>query len=167
MRRGRQVTRLFALAQLVGRPQGVSIAEAADLLECMRRTVYRDLEALQASGYPLRSEPEDGGVRWRLMERFRRQHRLPLTHEELAALWVARESFQALDATVFAFGARSLLDKVREALSGEVRFPARSHAGGSGGEPRGAGLKLNLGCHRGNHRSPLTGGVQYLPRRHT
>lgn len=39
MRRGRQVTRLFALAQLVGRPQGVSIAEGVDL----------------PSGYPLHS----------------------------------------------------------------------------------------------------------------
>jgi predicted DNA-binding transcriptional regulator YafY len=121
VRRGRQVRRLFALAQLVGRPQGVSVAEAARSLACTRRTIYRDLAALEAAGYPLYSESEDGGTRWRLSDRFRRQLRLPFTHDELSALWVGREALQALDGTLFALGARSLLDKVRATLSDEVR----------------------------------------------
>jgi proteasome accessory factor B len=121
MRRGRQVTRLFSLAQMVVRPQGVSVAEAARELGCTPRTTYRDLETLQAVGYPLVQEQEDGAVRWRVMEQFRRQHRLPFTHEELTALWMAREALQALDGTPFALGARSVVDKVRETLSEEVR----------------------------------------------
>jgi predicted DNA-binding transcriptional regulator YafY len=117
VRRGRQVTRLLALAELIGRPQGISADEAARELECTRRTIYRDLEALQAAGYPLHAV----GARWRLMEHFRRQHKLPITHEELGALWVAREALEALDGTAFAAGARSLLEKVRETLSDEAR----------------------------------------------
>ncbi|MFN8549455.1 MAG: WYL domain-containing protein [Candidatus Eisenbacteria bacterium] len=121
MGRGRQVGRLLTLAQLVARPTGVSVAEAAERLECTRRTIYRDLEALQAAGYPLHSDGEDGTARWRLIEQFRRQHRLPFTHEELTALWMAREALEALDGTLFAHGARSLLEKVRETLSDDVR----------------------------------------------
>jgi proteasome accessory factor B len=99
------------------------MAEAADQLECTRRTIYRDLDVLQTLGYPLLSDADadDGGVRWRVLDGFRRQHRLPFTHEELTALWLAREALEALDGTAFALGARSLLEKVRETLSDEVR----------------------------------------------
>jgi len=48
----------------------------------------------------------------RVVDGFRRQDHLPFTHEDLTALWLARDALEALDGTVFALGARSLLEKV-------------------------------------------------------
>jgi predicted DNA-binding transcriptional regulator YafY len=120
--RGRQVIRLLNLARLVAQPGGVSVCAATRELGCTRRTVYRDLEMLQQVGYPLYSElDDDGATRWRLVDGFRHQHELMFSHEELVALWMARGALSGLEGTVFAAGARSLLEKLSASVPGSVR----------------------------------------------
>ena len=72
-RRGRGATLvrvLTLLRTLEARRSGLTIAEAVDLLNTSRRTVYRDLAALEEAGYPLTScRCSDGDVRWSLVGR--------------------------------------------------------------------------------------------------
>ena len=121
MSRGRQVTRLLRLVKLLQRPQGVSPSEDSKELGCTVRTLYRDLHALEEVGYPLYAEPDGERQRWRLVAGFRHQHALPFNHDELTALWMAREALAALGGTAFAAGARSVVEKVRATLTDDVR----------------------------------------------
>src|SRR5690606_23300303 len=64
--RGRQVIRqLTLLRALENARRGLSVGELHALVgeECVQRTIYRDIEQLQAAGFPL--EEEKG--RWRVM----------------------------------------------------------------------------------------------------
>src|SRR5665213_1800578 len=111
MGRGTQLKRNLRLIQLIARPEGVSIGEAAREFNCTPRTIYRDLDQLQQSAYPLyREESGEHGV-WKLLDGFRYRHQIPLSHDELCALWLARETLLSLEGTVFAEGAASPLEK--------------------------------------------------------
>ena len=58
----RRKSRLFALAEaLRARRTGVTAAELAERFGVTLRTIYRDLEALQDAGLPLRAERGRGG----------------------------------------------------------------------------------------------------------
>jgi predicted DNA-binding transcriptional regulator YafY len=73
MPRGNQLSRQWRLLQLIERPAGVTVDDAADELGCHRRTVWRDLRVLQDAGFPLYDEKADDGSRglWRLSPAFR------------------------------------------------------------------------------------------------
>ena len=78
MPRGNQVIRQWRLLQLVSRPAGLTIADAARELDCSGRTVWRDLADLQTAGFPIYDDRSNGsreGV-WRVEASF--QSRLPL-----------------------------------------------------------------------------------------
>ena len=54
MARGEQLARQWKIIQtLISSRMGKSATDLAEGLECGWRTVYRDLEALQAAGFPL------------------------------------------------------------------------------------------------------------------
>src|ERR671918_700298 len=53
MPRGDQLSRQWRLLQMIDRPQGVTVDDAARDLECTIRTIWRDLDALQKAGFPL------------------------------------------------------------------------------------------------------------------
>src|SRR5258708_38746853 len=58
----RRKSRLFALAEaLRARRTGVTAGELAERFGVTLRTIYRDLEALQDSGLPLRADRGRGG----------------------------------------------------------------------------------------------------------
>jgi predicted DNA-binding transcriptional regulator YafY len=58
----RRKTRLFALAEaLRARRTGVTAAQLADRFGVTLRTIYRDLEALQDAGMPIRADRGRGG----------------------------------------------------------------------------------------------------------
>ena len=56
MPRGNQLTRQWQLLQLLDRPAGVVVDDAAGELGCAVRTVWRDLQVLQAAGFPIYDE---------------------------------------------------------------------------------------------------------------
>jgi len=53
MPRGDQLSRQWRLLQLIDRPQGVTIDDAAREFACAPRTVWRDPAALQQAGFCL------------------------------------------------------------------------------------------------------------------
>ena len=85
----------------------------------MRRTVYRDLDALQYAGFPVVSEKRDGRVFYRFLESFRLGD-VPFTPDEILALAFGADLLRALEGTVFHDSIRSALGKIRAGLSPEL-----------------------------------------------
>lgn len=112
----RKKSRLFALAEaLRGRRTGVTAQELADRFGVTIRTIYRDLDALQDAGLPLRADRGRGGG-----YALDKAYQLPpinLTARE-GALLVALGRM-ALDQRLLPFSAslEAALDKVRGALT--------------------------------------------------
>jgi len=124
--RGDQLARQWRLIQLLARRRfGVGLDECAAELECNRRTVYRDLDALQYAGFPVTSEKRDGRVFYRLLESFELGE-APFTPDELLALAFGEDLLKSLAGTVFHDSIHSALAKIRTSLGPELQaFLAR------------------------------------------
>lgn len=119
MPRGDQLSRQWHLIQLIDRPQGVTVEDAARELDCAARTIWRDLEVLQQAGFPLFDEARGDGHRtvWRVDERFKRSLPLKLTLGELAALLMSRELLAPPGVSLLGPGVSSAFDKIQQVLS--------------------------------------------------
>lgn len=102
--------------------RGSSVDDLARELSVTKRTVWRDLAALQEAGFPLVDEKRDRKSIWRVM-------RLPLKSltdagmsvTEVCSLYVGRELLLTLTGTPFETGVNSLIKKVQKALSPRTR----------------------------------------------
>jgi predicted DNA-binding transcriptional regulator YafY len=118
--RGDQLARQWLLVQRLGRSRGgVGLADLAEDLGCVRRTVYRDLDALMYAGFPVVSEKRDGKVYYRFLDSFRLGD-VPFTTDEILALAFGQDLLRPLKGTVFHDSIRSALGKIRSALSSEL-----------------------------------------------
>jgi len=120
MPRNDQITRQWhLLRQLEGSP-GRSLQELVDNVPDdypkNARTVRRDLEALEAVGFPLVIERHNGQTRWRLMEGFRDIPALGFSATELMALLLSRNLLKPLEGTEIAESLNSALSKASAAL---------------------------------------------------
>ena len=80
--RGDQPARQWQLIQRLAKSHaGVGLDDLAESLGCVRRTVYRDLDALMYAGFPVVSDRRDGHVYYRFLDTFRprRRRRSPRT----------------------------------------------------------------------------------------
>jgi predicted DNA-binding transcriptional regulator YafY len=91
----------------------------AEDLECVRRTVYRDLDALMYAGFPVMSEKRDNRVFYRFTNTFRLGD-VPFTPDELLALAFSEDLLRVLEGTVFHDSIRSALAKVRAGLGPQL-----------------------------------------------
>jgi predicted DNA-binding transcriptional regulator YafY len=118
--RGDQLARQWQLIQRLARSRaGVGIEDLAEDLGCGRRTLYRDLDALQYAGFPVVSERRDGRVYYGFIDRFGLGD-VPFTPDEVLALCFGEDLLRPLEGTVFHDSVRSALGKVRAALGPEV-----------------------------------------------
>jgi predicted DNA-binding transcriptional regulator YafY len=118
--RGDQLARQWLLIQRLARSRGgVHLDDLAESLGCVRRTVYRDLDALQYAGFPVVSERRDGRVFYRFLETFRLGD-VPFTPDEILALAFGADLLRALEGTVFHDSIRAALGKIRAGLSPEL-----------------------------------------------
>jgi len=97
----------------------VGLDELAQDLDCVRRTVYRDLDALMYAGFPVVSEKRDNRVFYRFMDSFRLGD-VPFTPDELLALAFSEDLLRVLEGTVFHDSIASALSKVRAGLGPEL-----------------------------------------------
>jgi len=118
--RNDQITRQWHLLRLLEDSQGETLI---DLVESIpddypknTRTVRRDLETLEAVGFPLVIEKHNGQTRWRLMEGFRDIPALGFSATELMALLLSRHLLKPLEGTEIAESLNSALSKASSAL---------------------------------------------------
>jgi predicted DNA-binding transcriptional regulator YafY len=149
MPRGSQLTRQWRLLQLLDRPAGVAVEQAAAELGCAVRTVWRDFRVLEDAGFPIYDDRHADGRRsvWRLRDDFRRRLPLKLTLSELTALLMSRAllgpagavglpveaAFDKIAGTL-SRDALALIDRMREvigvrALGAKLQVAAAEHLG--------------------------------------
>jgi len=118
--RGEQLGRQWQLIQRLAKSRaGVALDDLARELEVVKRTVYRDLDALMLAGFPVVSEKRDGLVYYRFLETFRLGD-VPFTPDEILALAFGEDLLRVLEGTVFHDSIRSALAKIRAGLSPEL-----------------------------------------------
>jgi len=118
--RGDQLSRQWKLFQKLAHSRyGIGLDALVDELECTRRTVYRDLDALQLAGFPVISEKRDGRVHYRLVESFGIGD-VPFTPDEILALAFGEDLLRTLEGTVFHDSIHSALAKIRSGLGPEL-----------------------------------------------
>jgi len=118
--RGDQLARQWRLIQRLARSRyGVGLNDLAEDLGCVRRTVYRDLDALMFAGFPVVSEKRDGRVLYRFLDTFEIGD-TPFTADEVLALAFGEDLLRILEGTVFHDSIRSALHKIRASLGPEL-----------------------------------------------
>jgi predicted DNA-binding transcriptional regulator YafY len=118
--RGDQLARQWQLIQRLARSRyGIGLDDLAEDLGCVRRTVYRDLDALMFAGFPVVSEKRDGRVLYRFLETFKIGD-TPFTADEVLALAFGEDLLRILEGTVFHDSIRSALQKIRANLGPEL-----------------------------------------------
>lgn len=120
MARGDQLSRQWKIIQsLMASTRGRAAGDLAEELDCHKRTVYRDLEALQAAGFPLYTEQAGGRTCWSILDAQRHQMPLPLSLTELMALYFSRDMLKLLQGTAIFDSLTTLFEKVRSTLPPE------------------------------------------------
>jgi len=120
MPRNDQVTRQWHLLRLLESSRGVTLDEIITRLPAdyphHGRTVRRDLEALEAAGFPLLNERIEGRVRWRLMDGVRQAPALTFSPTELMALMISRSLLKPLAGTEIQSALESAMAKASRLL---------------------------------------------------
>ena len=120
MARGDQLARQWKIIQsLISSRQGKSVSDLAADLHCHTRTVYRDLEALQAAGFPVYTDRAGGKTLWSLLDTAKHSIPIPFSLPELMALYFSRGMMKVLKDTVFYDSLESLFDKIKSTLPPE------------------------------------------------
>jgi predicted DNA-binding transcriptional regulator YafY len=121
MARGDQLARQWKIIQaLIASRHGKSVPDLAEMVECHTRTVYRDLEALQAAGFPVTTERDGHRMIWSLLDPQRHTMPIPLSLPELMALYFGRSLAGVLKGTVFYDALESLFAKIKSLLPADV-----------------------------------------------
>jgi proteasome accessory factor B len=119
MPRGDQLARQWRLLQLIDRPAGVTVEDAASELDCTVRTVWRDVRVLEKANFPIYDERSSDGRRtvFRVTEDFKRRIPLSLTLPEVAALVMSRGLLTPLGASVLGPAVASAFDRITGVLA--------------------------------------------------
>jgi predicted DNA-binding transcriptional regulator YafY len=118
--RGDQLARQWQLIQRLAKSKaGAALDDLSEELGCVRRTVYRDLDALMFAGFPVVSERRDGRVYYRFLDTFRLGD-VPFTPDEILALAFSEDLLRTLEGTVFHDSIESALGKIRAGLGPEL-----------------------------------------------
>jgi predicted DNA-binding transcriptional regulator YafY len=122
MPRNAEVIRQWSILRDLEASRRQTIDELAARTGVTTRTIRRDLEALQASGFPLFDELIDGKRYWRLEAKaFRRLDDTGFTLAELSALYFSRTLVECLAATPFQQDVAAAFDKLSAALTPGMR----------------------------------------------
>jgi predicted DNA-binding transcriptional regulator YafY len=117
MARGDQLARQWKIFQtLVTSRYGKSVSALAKNLDCHQRTVYRDLNALEAAGFPIYVEKVDGRNLWCLLDSARKPMPMMFELPELMALYFSSDVLKVLKGTVFYDSLESFLKKVKSSI---------------------------------------------------
>ncbi|MDH5669194.1 MAG: transcriptional regulator [Nitrospira sp.] len=120
MPRNDQITRQWHLLRILESSHGTTLDELQSRLPTdysrHARTVRRDLEALEAAGFPLINERIEGTVRWRLLEGSRHAPTIAFSPTELMALVMSRALLKPLEGTHIQIALDSAMTKASSLL---------------------------------------------------
>jgi predicted DNA-binding transcriptional regulator YafY len=120
MMRGDQLSRQWRILRTVeSNKAGVTVAELAAEEGCHPRTIWRDLAAVQAAGFPLYSEKDGHTSRWSFVEGYKFLLPVPFTVTELLSLYFYRDILRIFKDTVFYDSLDELFRKVESTLPTE------------------------------------------------
>jgi predicted DNA-binding transcriptional regulator YafY len=120
MARGDQLARQWKIIQtLITSRIGKSVSELSADLHCHTRTVYRDLEALHAAGFPVYTDRVGGKNLWCFLDTAKHSIPIPFSLPELMALYFSRGMMGVLKDTVFYDSLVTLFDKIKTTLPDE------------------------------------------------
>jgi predicted DNA-binding transcriptional regulator YafY len=118
--RGDQLARQWRILRTIeSRKYGATVAELAAEEDCHPRTIWRDLAAIQAAGFPLYSEKDGQKSRWGFIEGYKFHLPVPFTVTELMSLYFYRDILRIFKDTVFYESLDELFRKVRSTLPPE------------------------------------------------
>ena len=123
--RNAEVIRQWSILKAIeqSRTSGVTIDELADQCGVTTRTVRRDLQALEESGFPVYDDRtrDDGRTRWMLNGQAFKGLGAGLTLSELCALYFSRTLLESLAGTPFRDELQHGFDKLSATLTPHMR----------------------------------------------
>jgi len=115
--RGNQITRHWGiLRELNASKYGLAVKDIAELGGVSLRTAYRDIEDLQAAGFPITSEKVGKSERFKFMEESWFNIPEPIDPLELLSLELSGDLFNVFKGTVFHDSLQSVLKKIQSTL---------------------------------------------------
>jgi predicted DNA-binding transcriptional regulator YafY len=122
MPRNAEVIRQWTILRDLEASRRLTIDDLATRTGVTTRTIRRDLEALQTSGFPLFDELIDGKRYWTLESKaFRRLDDTGFTLAELSALYFSRTLVEMLAATPFQQDVAAAFEKLAAVLTPQMR----------------------------------------------
>jgi predicted DNA-binding transcriptional regulator YafY len=118
MGRNKELIRQWTMLQKLSASRGNTIQSLSDDLGVSTRTIRRDLEALQAAGFPIYDDASDGPKHWRMDSKMMGAlARSGLTFGELAALYFSRTLLECFADASLLNDLKGALDKFEAVLS--------------------------------------------------
>jgi len=111
-----QAARVQGILRTLGARHGITIGELAEEFCVTKRTLYRDLNALEDSGYPLCSEIIEGTTYWKLEPSFKKVPPVTFTLNELMSLYFSRKLFASPSRSPFRAELESAFKKIESSL---------------------------------------------------
>ena len=112
-----QAARLHDVIRMLEVRYGATVDELAEECGVTRRTVYRDLDAIRDAGYPLVSEPEEGGQTvYRFITGFKKIPPITFSLEELMTLYLCRGQLGFLQGTPFQDDLDAIFNRIHSSL---------------------------------------------------
>ncbi len=112
-----QAARLHDVIRILEHRYGATVAELVEECQITRRTVYRDLTAIEDAGYPLIKERQDSGeVLYRFVAGFKQLPPITFTLEELMTLYLCRGQLAFLQGTPFQDDLDAIFSRLRSGL---------------------------------------------------
>ena len=119
--RGDQLIRQWRVVSLLSGRVGRSLDQLKSELGVTKRTIQRDIDVLEAAGFPVISESRSGTVYWRLLDSTKESDELSFTLPELMALYFSRDLLKVLHGSPMQEALDSALQKIG------ARLPASGH----------------------------------------
>jgi len=111
-----QAARVQAILRILGVSPGITIGELGELFGVTKRTIYRDLRALEDSGYPIYTETIEGTTYWKLESSFKNIPPVTFSQNELMALYFSRKLLTSFQTSPLQTDIESAFKKIESAL---------------------------------------------------
>ncbi len=114
----KQAQRLTDMARTITSRHGVTMEELEKLYRTSRRTLYRDIDALEVQGYPIfRETRADGSVAFRMRAGFQSLPQIALGLAEVISLYVIRAQSHFLSGTNIRADTDNLFERLEKGMS--------------------------------------------------